>query len=236
MMQCKNVSILSVEFNVLLSMEELPSLKRVIEDNFGLSGIIKHFKESDWEDYAGPVFQFKNVDGKSCMYCYGKVPLYLKRIFLDTDWSVWIGERKELLRVSQVQLFSSEIGVKDCYYQYSMKDWAFRIKNNIYLSRSNSMEKEVDKFLFTDVFNGLKSLGIEAGDRVETIVVNISQGKRVVKDSNLLFYHEVDFVSDVVFPDFFSIGVGSDIGFGEVSLLAEHKGFNAGRGEMIKRE
>lgn len=71
-------SVLSVEFNVSLSLEELPALKEVIGNNLGLSGWNFRRKESEGITLSNPVFQYKNVEGKTCLLCYGVQMLVLE--------------------------------------------------------------------------------------------------------------------------------------------------------------
>ena len=208
-----------MEFNVSLTREEFPVLNEVIENNLGLSGIIKRWKETEVGNYVHPVCQYKNVEAKTCLFCYGMIPFPVRNLFTDTDWYVWIRPRKELFKVSEVKFRSAEIGVTDSYYQYNIRDWVFGSKDRGSFGHSDSLQKEADKFLRRDVLHGLEILGADTSEGVDTIVVDIYQGNRTGGDeSDSLTFYDIEFVSNVVFPGFFSIGGGSDVGFGVISL------------------
>lgn len=233
MMELKKISILSVEFNVSLTREEFPVLNEVIENNLGLSGIIKRWKETEVGNYVHPVCQYKNVEAKTCLFCYGMIPFPVRNLFTDTDWSVWIKPSKELFKVSEVKFRSAEIGVTDSYYQYNIRNWVFGSKDRGSFGHSDSLQKEADKFLRKDVLHSVETLGADTGEGVDTIVIGINQGNRNGNESDPLTFYDIEFVSNVVFPGFFSIGGGSDVGFGVISLKHTRSIVQSKRGTIM---
>lgn len=218
MMEGKKISIVSVEFSVFLSREELPVLKEVIDNNLGLSGIVNRWKESECENGFLPVFQYKNVADKTLLLIYGWDLSPLMPLFIDTDWSVWIRARKEQLKVTKVSQHSCEIGVCDSFYHYSLKDWFPGVKDHLRAGRFDSPEKEVSNILCGDVLDGLESLGVGTDDVVDTIVINFGKGKQTGDGADSMAFYDLEFASNVVFPEFFSLGKDSDVGFGVISL------------------
>jgi len=217
MMGGKKISILSVEFNVNLSREELPVLKRVIDNNLGLSGMVKRCKESEDGDDVLPVFQYKNVAGRTCLLIYGWDLSPMANLLTDTDWSVWIRSIKENLKVAQVRQRLCEIGVSDFYYRYCVNNWVYGLQEYPRSGRFNVTEKAIGKTLYGDVLDCLELLGVDKGDGVDMIVGNFSEGAITGNNPELAVFYDVMFVSNVVFPEFFSLGKGSDVGFGVIS-------------------
>lgn len=216
----KDISIVSVIFNIPIRYEELPLLRGAVVKTTNFSNDLFHNHGDDGVIYRYPLIQYKKIRGKAALVCleHGTEAVY--DFFSQTDWSLNLGERRELLRVERIKSFRFTTGVWDQQYNYRLTNWLPLNQENYqkYHQSLRLAEKTaiLEKVLTGNILTFLEGVGLKQDKAVVAAIRHINREKVLRYRGHLMQSYDIQFSANVTLPSYISLGKGSSVGYGVI--------------------
>lgn len=168
--------------------------------------------------YSYPLVQYKRIGGKAAMVCLEEGCGELPNIVALNGKELRIGRRYIVLKMDHVNSEELPMRITDTYHRYSLTLWQPLNIENYHAYRS--LDSLVDKVLLLqnilrgNIISLAKGLHVEMDRPIEAFITECSPMKMIESKGVRLAAFDIEFVSNVLFPDYIGIGRSVSKGFG----------------------
>ena len=212
-----------ITFENKLGLREVPFFRGATIDTIGRSNVLFHNHVEDGYRLSYPLVQYKSLSGKASIVCIGAATLYAKACVNDLQREVRLGRRKETLQIDEVFLDVTDVTTSDQTYRYRLYDWLPLNEENfkVFKTTQSLIERYqmLEDILTANVLSMAKGLGIYLDSKVICRLTEVNNLPNVQYKGVKMKSFEVEFISNVLLPEYVGLGKGCSIGHGVVKQI-----------------
>ena len=214
------IPFLTISFSNRLLPSEVTLFRGAVLSKVPKEFILFHNHDGSGFRLAYPLIQYKSISGHAAITCVGEGTSEIGAFFSNADFDVCIGERRERLEVQNVWAKQWLLQTWSDEFTYSIRRWLPLNKKNYELFKGLDGVVErtelLERILVGNILSMSNGLGRYMDSRVTCKIVDISNTRMYrFKEVSLMGY-DIEFKSNVYFPDMIGLGKGTSVGFGVV--------------------
>ncbi|RME18839.1 MAG: hypothetical protein D6799_02495 [Bacteroidetes bacterium] len=213
--------LLHIVFENTIHPNELPAFRGAIIHKVGKEHILFHNHSSDGYIYKYPLIQYKLYQQKHpSILCIELGVDEIYHFFKNKNWDIHLNGTPIELKVKQLNLFDATFRPIVALKKYHIHNWLALNEEN-YKKYTNTISLKDKITLLENILKGnilamAKGIDWHISHQIELNIENINQQK-ILKYKNIpLSAFSVTFYTNLILPNYISLGKGASLGFGEI--------------------
>lgn len=189
-----------------------------------------HLPDGEGYRYAYPLIQYKRINHKAAILCFGEGTEAIGKLFADTNFQFNLNNETHLFELDNIKAFSYLTQVWDSRFYYRIRKWMplSQANYNKYIELEGAGERIsfLEKILTGNILSFGKGLGIYFDNKVECKITWLSEPSVSNYKGVKVSLFDAEFISNVSIPDYAGLGKGVSIGYGMTVRKRENKNEN----------
>lgn len=225
----EKVRLLSVQFDLPISFNEIPSFRGAIVEKVGREHILFHQHleaNKDLFRYQYPKIQYKRIKGKACIICIDDAVEEIHNLFQQSNWEIDLNGKPCTLQIDQLRVHEHKLLILDRPIEYHINDWIALNKHNY--QKYQAMESDEEKLALLNKLLASHIISFGRGlqrrlPRFEVMFDTLPKTNiRYLKGTPLMTFSGT-FKTDLTLPSYIGIGKSSSKGYGMISRKRRRK-------------
>ena len=218
----EKTKLLLVRFQNTLAYHQLEAFRGAIINSLQEKDILFHNHLSDEGGlrYAYPLIQYKRINNKAAILCFGIGTESIGKLFQHADFDLNLNGKHEKFSIDNISANNYLIQAWDARFQYSIRKWMALNQENYekYIRLESMVEKTqfLEHILRGNILSFAKGLGIFIDKQVECVITQLSEPTVTRYKGVKLTMFDAEFATNVSIPDYAGLGKGVSIGQGVV--------------------
>ncbi|GIW67993.1 MAG: hypothetical protein KatS3mg096_861 [Candidatus Parcubacteria bacterium] len=212
---------LHVVFDNVISRSELSAFRGAIINKAGKENTLFHNHTNNGYLYKYPLIQYKlyrNI--YPSILCIEKGVDEIYHLFKHKHWDINLKGKNIDLKVKQLIL--SDAYFKQCstFKKYNISNWLALNKENYQKYNSFALKDKIallENILKANILAMAKGINWHISDKIELIINNINRQKVARYKGVKLLAFNLSFQTNVILPQYLSLGKGASMGFGVIT-------------------
>ncbi len=189
-----------------------------------------HLPNGDGYRYAYPLIQYKRINRKAALLCFGEGVDTIGKMFLDTDFEFNLNGDIQTFALDNIKAYNFLIQIWNYMFHYRIRKWMPLNQSNYekYMQFEGVAEKTtfLENILVGNILSFAKGLGIYFEQQVTCKITWLSEPAISRYKGVKVSLFDVEFKTNVSIPDFAGLGKGVSIGYGTVTRKREKQNKN----------
>lgn len=212
-----------ITFDNKIGHKEVPLLRGATINAMERRNVLFHNHVDDGFRLSYPLVQYKRLSGKAAIVCIGEATIYAKECIDDLQGEIRLGRRTENLKVDGVYLDITDIEPGVRMYRYRLYDW-LPLNGDNYKTYKETYSiidryQMLEDILTANVLSMAKGLGVYLEDKAVCRLTEVTSLPLVTYKGVKMMSFEVEFVSNMLLPEYIGLGKGCSIGHGVIERL-----------------
>lgn len=213
--------VLIIKFKNEISLHEIPLFRGAIINSLDQKYLLFHNHREEDLRYGYPLIQYKCIKGCAAIVCLQKGVEEVGELFSSSNFRLQLGERPVDFHIDYIRSMRFDIQVWDRQFNYRINRWC--CLNNRNYERYNALEGVAERVSYLEsILNGnilsmAKGIGYTIGQRIESKITSISDQHFIRVKGVRMACFDMEFSSNVSFPDYIGLGKHTSINFGVVT-------------------
>ncbi len=222
----KQLRLLAVSFDTRINPWDLPKFRGAIAQKVGIEHewFHNHDNASGGYHHRYPLIQYKiDTAGphmRPMLLCIDACIEEAHRLFSQSDWTVRIGQQLHELRIARLEVDQAQLQVREAPVRYRLHKW--RALNSEKFREWQALEGIAERAAFLEKLLAAHILSFARGvdwtleDRFELKITQLLKEEWLSYKGVKVLAFTVEFLTNVVLPDYIGLGNGAGEGFGVV--------------------
>ena len=212
---------LLVRFKNELAQAELPFFRGAIIHATEQNNLLFHNHNEDQSlRYAYPLIQYKRINKKAAIMCFGEGTEAIGQFFSSCNFDVMIGNRQVGLEVDSINAQQYLIQTWDGVFAYHIRRWLPLNQSNYktYCEEESLVSRcaMLERLLTANILSCAKGLGVFFEKQVETKITQLDEPRLQRYKGVKMMSFDAEFKTNVSLPDYIGLGKGVSLGMGVV--------------------
>lgn len=186
------------------------------------ANVLFHNHKSDTEfRYSYPLIQYKRINRKAAIVCFGEGALTVGELFVKQNLNVRIREQIVELAIESLKPLNYIVQPWEATFTYNIRNWLPLNSENYakYMALEGVVEKTafLEKILIGNILSMAKGLGIDVDKEIQCKILSVESPRLMLAKGVKLMSFDAVFKSNMSIPDFAGLGKHCSLGFGVVT-------------------
>lgn len=214
------IKILLIRFRNNIYHSQIEALRGAVVNTLKDKDVLfhNHLPNGDGYRYSYPLIQYKSINQKVTILCFGEGTGAIGKLFSDTDFEFNLNGDYQTFELDNVKAHNILVQVWNTKFYYNISRWMPLSQSNYekYMQLEGVAEKTtfLEKVLIGNILSFAKGLGIFFEKQVECKITWLSEPTIDRYKGVKVSLFDADFITNVSIPDFAGLGKGVSIGYG----------------------
>jgi hypothetical protein len=213
-----------IQFDNEIDSKTIPFFRGAVIASLEKKDILFHNHDEDKLRYSYPLIQYKRIHRNAAVMGIGKGIEVISQLLTVDDFNYQIGNEKVEMKIKEVKAYDNEIVLtENADNRYRLHNWLPLNSENYkqYQETENMVERIqiLERVLIGNTLSFLKGVDIHLEDQICLNITDI-KGQRAVTYKNIkLMAFDVDFKTNITFPQYIGIGKNASVGCGVLTKI-----------------
>ena len=213
-----------IQFNNEIEPQAIPFFRGAVIASLEKKDILFHNHDEDKLRYSYPLVQYKRIHKKAAVMGVGKGIEAISQLLSAGDFHYQIGNEKVDMQIQAVNAYDNEIILtENADNRYRIQNWLPLNTDNYkqYQETDNMVDRIhiLERVLIGNILSFLKGVGIHMEDQIVLSITNITSQHAVTYKNVKLMGFDIEFKTNITFPQYIGIGKNASVGCGVISIL-----------------
>ena len=213
------IRLLIVIFNFEMERREIPAFRGAIANKVGRENVLFHNhlgKESFL--YGYPRIQYKVLRKNPAIVCINEGSEEMLKFFEKTNWNIHLNGKEIETEVKHISFDYAYCGVSDQMSRYRISNWFALNEANFSKFKDHTDGEEqvrfLERILIGNILSFAKGIEWDVKQEIRLSISDLPKGRLFNFKNHQMVGLDVEFVSNVVLPDWIGLGKSVSRGFG----------------------
>ena len=213
-----------IQFNNEIEPQAIPFFRGAVIASLEKKDILFHNHDANKLRYSYPLIQYKRIHRKAAVVGIGKGIESISQLLSASDFHYQIGNEKVDMQIQAVNAYDNEIHLTESAdNRYRIHNWLpLNSDNYKHYQESDCMVNRIqilERVLIGNILSFLKGVGIHLEDQIVLSITNITSQHAVTYKNVKLMGFDIEFKTNINFPQFIGIGKNASVGCGVISII-----------------
>lgn len=224
--------ILLIRFHNYIYNSQIGALRGAVVQTLNDKDVLfhNHLPDGDGYRYSYPLIQYKRINQKAAIMCFGEGTDVIGKMFVDSNFEFDLNGDVQTFELDNVKAHNMLIQVWNSKFQYRIRRWMPLSQSNY--EKYMQLEGVIDKTIFLqnimigNILSFAKGLDIYFDKQVECKITWLSEPTIDRYKGVKVSLFDAEFITNVSIPDFAGLGKGVSIGYGTTVRKREKQNEN----------
>ncbi|MDL1975406.1 MAG: hypothetical protein LWX55_11645 [Deltaproteobacteria bacterium] len=214
---------LVVIFDFEIQKRQIPAFRASVIEKVGRKNILFHNHLEHQFVYGYPLIQYKTVHRNPTIVCINQGSEEILKFFQQTDWDLLIHGKRVKTQIKNIVFDYFQCG-------FSTKPVSYRITNWFALNETNFLKyiaiddnigriSFLQRVLTGNILSFAKGIQWHIDGQIKVTIPKLREGRLFSFKDHQMVGFDLDFVTNMVLPDFIGLGKSVSRGFGLIRRI-----------------
>lgn len=213
-----------VIFDFEIEKRQVPAFRASVIEKVGRENVLFHNHLEHQFFYGYPLIQYKSIQRNPTIVCINQGSEEILKFFEQTDWDLLIHGKKVKTQIKNIgfEYFQCGFSIKPVRYQIS--NWFALNETNfskfIAISDDIGRISFLERVLTGNILSFAKGIQWNVDGQIKIMIPKLREGRLFSFKDHQMVGFDLNFVTNMILPDFIGLGKSVSRGFGLIRRIA----------------
>lgn len=214
---------LVVVFDFEIERRQIPAFRASVIEKVGRENVLFHNHLEDQFLYGYPLIQYKAVQRNPTIVCINQGSEEILKFFEQTNWDLRIHEKRVKTEIKNMVFDYFECGFSTKPVRYQISNWFALNETNfskfIAISDDIGRISFLERVLTGNILSFAKGIQWNVDGQIKVMIPKLREGRLFSFKDHQMVGFDLNFVTNMVLPDFIGFGKSVSRGFGLIRRI-----------------